>query len=164
MLATSDTEASQVVTEADLSVLRTLNLPSGYQGVYQKERGKSNIWLAMPYNSHGGLKGDYLGRAGMLGKRVRIGGFKHPRDAAKAVVRWWKEHFGPDWVAAFRRRTHNPWWCRRVADGWEVVIRMGEAERVLPGTHPTRQDASDHFRQWAKLTYGEHAWLRLRRG
>jgi len=153
-----------IVTESDLAVLRTVFLPSGYRGVYHKQRCKSGLWQARPYS--GGRGSTTGGRKGRFGPRVLIGTFRNPRDAARAVVQWWKDHFGEDWVAAYRRRTWNPWWVRRTPDGWELIVRVRGVETVIrPPTgavFASREDAAAHFAAWAAKKYGEDAWLKLR--
>ena len=99
-----------------------------------------------------------------------LGNFRSPREAAKAVVRWWKAQYGEDWVAAFRSRTVNPWFARRAAGGWQLVVRPpGGAERVVPppdgaALFPDREAAAAYFRVWAEREFRGAAWRALRAG
>jgi hypothetical protein len=162
------TSAEIPVSESDLDVIRDRwgRLESGYHGVYRKHRGRSSLWQARPYSSGGPYTTG--GRKGRLGPRVLAGTFKTPREAARCVVRWYKRHFGENWVAAYRTKTHNPWWCRRVPGGWQLVVRVRGTETVVPAPRtvlfPDRTSAAAYFARWAADTYGEDAWLALRAG
>lgn len=79
MTATQEAE----VTCDDLAVIRQPFNISGYHYVYK------STWR----------RGHYV----FVGKAY-LGRYTHAREAAKAVVRWFKDRYGDGWVAAFRNR------------------------------------------------------------
>lgn len=71
------------VTSDDLAIIRQPFNISGYHYVYK------SAWREKHYVFVG---------------RVYLGRFPHAREAAKAVVRWFKDRYGDGWIAAFRAR------------------------------------------------------------
>lgn len=87
-------------TRDDLHAIRDRHDPSRYIGTYHQTHGGR-------YNSPGF-------RARVL-KFVELGsGFDTREDAARAVVGFYKAHFGTDWLRAFWSRKKNPWRLRTV--------------------------------------------------
>lgn len=141
----------------DLLVIESLDLPSGFHGVYPK----GTSWCAKPWKSY------HLGST-----------FRTPRQAALAVVGWWKRHFGAQWKEAYALRRERPWsivkyccdpgWLMWSNDGrltsgahgyrlfvWELGRKLcvppPDTESVL---YADRQSAKDYLDRWARNRYG----------
>jgi len=148
------------VTQADLGVLADPrpDAPSPYRGVYPE-------------------KGGYVAKA----FKRRVGGtFPTPREAAKALVAWWKAAYGRRWVSVWLLRQTPGWTLVRAAGGgwWARAELAGEAEVLLgqrggapcqaaltPGCRPfpTRQAARDGVAGWAEGVWGGRGRQRVRR-
>ncbi len=102
-------------TRSELHCIRDRRDPSRYQGVYPHVHGSR-------YTVNG-----Y--RARVL-KFFELGsGFASAEDAARAIVAFYKHHYGAEWCRAFDRRKVTPWRVRarrvgsRVAFGVEIYVR-----------------------------------------
>lgn len=98
---------------SDLDVIRYPLNPTRFQCVYPTGR---DTWRAR------------------VCKRINLGSFRSPTDAATAVVRWYREHYGPDWAAAFRLRKVCPWEINKTDRGHRAVVYVrGEPQEVIAG-------------------------------
>ncbi len=89
------------VTLTDLEVIRDKRDPRRFYGVYLRER--RNIRY----------------RARVL-KYLELGGkFLTIREAATAIVAWYKHKFGEKWTRAFRNRSRSVW---RTVEVWKRVV------------------------------------------
>lgn len=103
-------------TRAELDAIRDRRDPSRFCGVYRHRHGGVN-------------RGD--SRYTVNAYRARVlkfyelsSGFPSPEDAARAVVAFYKAHFGPHWQKVFRHRKVTPWRLRRFRDGYGAEIYL----------------------------------------
>lgn len=83
---------------ADLDIIESLDLESGFHGVYPRDSGH---WCAKPYAGYN------------VGSK-----FPTARHAAIAVVKWWKDNFGPDeWIEIYERRKERPFRVEKIKSG-----------------------------------------------
>ncbi len=93
--------AANPVTVADLEIIRDKRDPRRFYGVYLRERRNVRY------------------RARVL-KYLELGGkFLTIREAASAVVAWYKHKFGERWARAFRNRSRSVW---RTVEVWKRVV------------------------------------------
>lgn len=117
-----DSQSSHPVAQSDLDFLTnpSPDAPSPYRGVYPDGRGK---WQARVF-------------------KRRLGG-RHPspREAAKAVVRWWRARYGDRWREVWSYRQSSGATVLKVSAGfWGVAELVGEAVVVI-GVAPDGQPA-----------------------
>ena len=133
--------------------------PSPYRGVYP---GKGGKWEARAF------------------QRKLSGHHPTPREAAKAVVAWWRGRYGERWRRVWAYKQTPGWFTVAAAGGvWavaelagdaDVVIgvgpdgRAGEAARVR-GCRPFRDraEAARGVSAWAAGQWGSEARYRVRR-
>jgi hypothetical protein len=108
--------ASQVVTPADLAIIRDHRDPNRYYGVYQRfDRKRASV---TPYRAR-------VLRVLELGCR-----FSSAREAATAVVAWYKHQYGVRWVSAFHARTSPPWRVKEVCRPVVWSLRADKTECI----------------------------------
>lgn len=104
-------------SRAELDAIRDRRDPSRFSGCYRHRHGGVN-------------RGD--SRYTVTAYRARVlkfyelgSGFTSLENAARAVVAFYKAHFGDDWQRVFRYRKVTPWRLRRLKDGFgaEVYLR-----------------------------------------
>ncbi len=76
-----------LITEAELSILRTGFAASGYRNVYRVPQ-----------------KNCFIARVMRKGEVFYLGCHPRARDAAKAVILWYRQLLGPDWIALYQQQ------------------------------------------------------------
>ena len=140
--------SSQSVTSQDLAVLQcsSPDWPSGYVSVYP-HRDK---WIPKCF-----------GKA--------IGPVQpNPRDAARLVVLWWRENFGPRWPAFFSGRKCQGFLYSKKPDGIRVVVFLMGVPHTINQRKPcnTHDEARSLLIRWKRRRYGlflPYAGLEMRR-
>lgn len=143
--------------------LRVIYSPrrGGYVGVSRHDTGwRARVYVATAIASDDGRRS----RCGHV-----IGVFRHEVDAARAVVRWYRDRYGSLWRAAFKYRRCRVWevvsdgrggWCAWVwlAGVRELVVLPRVACRVWRW-HPVRRDSlgrrcGRRTGEWVELASG----------
>ena len=136
------------VSEADLEVVRDVWKKSGYRGVYRRgdRPGGRLVYRAYPYAKR---------------RNGHVGQYPSAREAAAAIVRWWRARHGPGWAAAYRARVCPPWCPLRGPGGrYRVVVwTRGVAADLCDGAGATRwfgskAAAGAAYRAWRDAAYG----------
>ncbi len=95
-------------TRDELAAIRDPRVPSRFCGTYAHVHG--NRYAVHSYRAR-------------VFKFFELGsGFESAEAAARAVVAFYKAHFGERWKAAFRYRKVTPWRLRRARSGYAVDI------------------------------------------
>lgn len=137
------------VSEADLEVVRDVWKKSGYRGVYRRgdRPGGRLVYRAYPYAKR---------------RNGHVGQYPSAREAAAAIVRWWRARHGPGWAAAYRAR-HSPPWCAlrdRATGLYRVAVWVrGEPDELRGAAggaawFPSRAAARAGYVAWRDATYG----------
>jgi hypothetical protein len=101
--------ASTIVSRSELDHIRSRREPSRYQGVYLHVHGSR-------YRPNT----RYTFRARVF-KFFELGtGFESAENAARAIVAFYKHHFGDKWVGAFRNRKAPAWKVSKVRNSCSV--------------------------------------------
>lgn len=127
----SELVAAHPVTREELNGIRDPRAPSRFCGVYGHKHGGAGRF-----------------RPNVTRYRARVfkffelsSGFETPEEAARAVVAFYKAHYGDRWRRAFRYRKVTPWRIRTVTRGTETGV---VADVYLRGV-PTRVTYADVF-------------------
>lgn len=103
------------VKMSDLDIIESLDLESGFHGVYPRESGH---WCAKPYAGYN------------VGSK-----FPTPRHAAIAVVQWWKDNFGPEeWIEIYERRKERPFRVEKINLAKRKLVWDTEQKKAVPAS------------------------------
>ncbi len=149
------------VASSEIDVIRNPCSESGFYHIVATEpRGRPCPWQ---------VREPFTKRA--------LGAFSNTKDAAITVVRWYKDHFGPDWPSVFRCRRNRGFLIRKCVDdegGYDLLVwEIGRPKpRMLyPKGHrdrfETAQEAKAFFADWSHREFppilGQNfSWLAIR--
>lgn len=154
-------DADVPVLQSDLEFLHNPapDAPSPYRGVYP---GKSRQWECRVF------------------QRRLSGRHPTPREAAKALVRWWRGRYGERWREVWAYRQTPGWYALACPGGWWGVAELAGEAAVVVGAgadgrprevvggrgvkpFPTRAAAGRGVGEWARGVWGAEARYRVRR-
>ncbi len=147
MVADPPASTSSAVTPADLAHIINHHSESAYQNVYKKriDRDGNPVWAARILHTHK-VHGPAWAET-PAGKS--LGEFHTPREAACAVVRAYRELYGPQWAAVFAARKRQPYRIVMAGHGRfraEVWLRGGLTTIGWADAYPGQPIPPDHHR------------------
>lgn len=117
----------------EVNLLRNPNSDSGYFHVAGPSASADRPWqIREPFT------------------KKAMGSYKHPREAATAVAKWYRDHFGPDWPAVFQCRRKPAFMIEQCKDGdggYDLIVwELGRKRMLFPRGHRDRFASKDEAR------------------